>query len=199
MFSFWRSDCALKPADLPDWTQIVQRIQAGDQAGMDDLYAAFGRGIKFMFSRKLGAQDAEDKVHDTFVILIKAIQGGEVREPERLMAFVRTVVRRQIAGWINIAVQSRRDQVEVDPNFADTRANPEQAVIGTQEKTVMRQMLKEMSDRDVQVLTRFYLDEQTPGEICRDLGLTEKQFQLLKSRAKGRFADLVRRRLRRQQ
>jgi len=45
-------------------------------------------------------------VHDTFVIVVQAIRKGELREPERLMGFVRTVVRRQVAAQIDHAVQS---------------------------------------------------------------------------------------------
>jgi hypothetical protein len=44
------------------------------------------------------------------------------------------------------------------------------------------------------VLIRFYLDEQTPDVICRDMGLTETQFRLIKSRAKARFGGLGKRR-----
>ena len=42
---------------------------------------------------------------------------------------------------------------------------------------------------------RFYLREQTPEEICDEMGLTETQFRLLKSRAKARFAELGRKKL----
>jgi hypothetical protein len=44
--------------------------------------------------RQLGPQDLDDKVHDTFLIVVQAIRKGELREPERLMGFVHTVVRR---------------------------------------------------------------------------------------------------------
>jgi RNA polymerase sigma-70 factor, ECF subfamily len=197
---FRRSEPAVsaEPLAAPDWAQVVQQIKLGDEAGMRELYAAFGRGVKLLFSRTLGPQDTDDKVHDTFVIVIKAIRDGDVREPDRLMSYVRTVVRRQIAGWIDTTVQNRRDQLEVDTSFVDARANPEQTAIGMQERALMRQLLRELSTRDVEVLTRFYLHEQTPRQICSDLRLTEKQFQLLKSRAKARFAELVKRKLRKQ-
>jgi hypothetical protein len=39
---------------------------------------------------------------------------------------------------------------------------------------------------------RFYLQEQSPRQICRDLGLTPTQFRLTKSRAKARFTELGR-------
>jgi DNA-directed RNA polymerase specialized sigma24 family protein len=44
----------------------------------------------------LGPQDLDDRVHDTFLIVVQAISKGDLREPERLMGFVRTVVRRLV-------------------------------------------------------------------------------------------------------
>jgi RNA polymerase sigma-70 factor (ECF subfamily) len=52
-----------------------------------------------------------------------------------------------------------------------------------------------LSDRDREILTRFYLDEQTQEKICEDMSLTETQFRLLKSRAKARFGELGKRKL----
>jgi DNA-directed RNA polymerase specialized sigma subunit len=59
----------------------------------------------------------------------------------------------------------------------------------------MARVLRELSDRDFEVLSRFYLREQTPRQICGEMGMTQVQFQLLKSRAKARLADLMRRKL----
>ena len=50
---------------------------------------------------------------------------------------------------------------------------------------------------DRQVLLRFYYQGQMPEQICRDLGLTDTQFRLRKSRAKKRFEEIARKTLRR--
>ena len=78
----------------PDLVNLVARIQADDSTALEELYRIFARGIKFQICRQLGAQDLDDKVHDCFVIVVQAIRRGELREPDRLMGFVRTVVRR---------------------------------------------------------------------------------------------------------
>jgi RNA polymerase sigma factor (sigma-70 family) len=181
----------------PLWSYVVQRIQHGDQEAMAELYSAFGRGVRFLLARKLGPQDVEDQVHDTFIIVLHAIKTGQVRQPERLMSFVRTVVRRQIAEGIGTLVQARRDEADLDPEMVDTRANPEQGAIGRQQEALMRRVLRELCERDRQVLARFYLHEQSQEQICRDMNLSETQFRLLKSRAKARFAELGKRTLRR--
>ena len=77
----------------------------------------------------------------------------------------------------------------VDTGFGwrpvDSKANPEASGFTS---------FTSLPKRDREVLVRFYLQEQTAEEICRDLNLTETQFRLIKSRAKARFGELGRRR-----
>src|SRR5258708_33714415 len=87
------------PGD-PDWAQLVAQIRAGDARGVEELYRLFCRGVRFYLCRQLGLQDLDDKVHDTFLLVLQAIQKGDLREPERLMGFIRTVVRRRVATHI---------------------------------------------------------------------------------------------------
>jgi RNA polymerase sigma-70 factor, ECF subfamily len=149
----------------------------------------------------LGPQDLEDKVHDTFLIVVDAIRRGNLREPERLMGFVRTVVRRQVANYIEQVVRNRRELVDFDSTVVYSRAdradNPEQQAIIEEKAAFVQTVLAGLSKRDQDLLVRFYLQEQTIAQICAEMALTATQFQLLKSRARARFGDLGRRRLER--
>jgi RNA polymerase sigma-70 factor, ECF subfamily len=180
-----------------DWSELVHRIQSGDESGMEDLYRVFARGIRFYLCRQLGPQELDDKVHDTFLIVVQAIRRGDLREPERLMGFVRTVVRRQVAAHIDRVVHSRREEMHLDVGVrvADGRSNPEQNAALHQKIEFMRSILRKLSDRDREVLTRFYLHEQSQEQICDEMNLTETQFRLLKSRAKARFGELGKKKL----
>jgi len=180
-----------------DWNALVGRIQSGDNSGLEDLYGLFARGIRFYLCRQLGPQELDDKVHDAFLIVVQAIKRNELREPERLMGFVRTVVRRQVAAYIDDVVHSRREELHLDVGVrvADGRNNPEQTAAFQQKVEFMTSILQSLSDRDREILTRFYLEEQTQQQICEEMNLTETQFRLLKSRAKARFGELGRRKL----
>ena len=57
--------------------------------------------------------------------------------------------------------------------------------------------MRNVSARDREILTRFYLLNQSQEQICDEMGLNNTQFRLLKSRAKARFGELGRRTLRR--
>jgi RNA polymerase sigma-70 factor (ECF subfamily) len=145
----------------------------------------------------LGAQEVDDKVHDTFVLVVHAIRRGELREPQRLMGFVRTIVRRQVAAHIHQMVHSRREQIETESSIqiADPHENPEETAIFQQRADLLERVLGELPMREREILTRFYLREETHVQICSEMALTETQFRLLKSRAKARFGELGKKKL----
>ncbi|MCW5983397.1 MAG: sigma-70 family RNA polymerase sigma factor [Bryobacteraceae bacterium] len=183
--------------DYSQWSILVDRIRRGEDRGMTELYSLFSKGVRFQLCRQLGPQELDDKVHDTFLIVVQAIRRGELREPERLMGFVRTVVKRQVAAHIDSAVHRRKEQADLDTGIpvADERASPEERAIARQKIEIMRDILQNISRRDREILTRFYLREQSQEQICDEMQLTETQFRLLKSRAKARFGELGKKRL----
>lgn len=179
------------------WVALVERIQSGETDGMEELYQLFSRGIRYYLCRQLGPQELDDKIHDSFLVVVQAIRRGDLREPQRLMGFVRTIVRRQLAAHIDRVVHDRRDQAELDSTIrvADPRGNPEEAAMFRQRKDLIHRVLSELGKRDREILTRFYLYEQSQEQICREMALTDTQFRLLKSRAKARFGELGKKRI----
>jgi RNA polymerase sigma-70 factor (ECF subfamily) len=185
------------PARYAMLSMLVDRIQSGQTDGMEELYQLFSKGIRFYLCRQLGPQEFDDKVHDTFVLVVLAIRKGELREPQRLMGFVRTIVRRQVAAHIDRVVHIRRDHMDLETSarVADPAGNPEEAAMFHQRTDLIRRVLGEMAERDREILTRFYLEEEAQEQICSEMALSETQFRLLKSRAKARFGELGRKKL----
>jgi len=176
----------------PPWSGLVEQIRNGDSSALEQMYRIFSTGIRFYLCRQLGPQDLDDKVHDVFLIIVQSIQKGELREPERLMGYVRTIVRRQVAVQIDDNVKARRNQADLDfgMTHSDHHPNPERSAIEHQNAELAMRVLNSLPKRDREVLARFYLEEQPPARICREMDLTETQFRLIKSRAKARFGEL---------
>ncbi len=180
----------------PCWTEVVQRIRGGDPAGMEVLYRVFTKGIRFFLYRQLGPQDLDDRVHDMFLMVAQSICRGDVRHPERLMGYVRTVLHRQVAAQIEETMRVRRNVIELDRSLglSDRAPDPERGAIERQRQELALRLLLGITKRDREVLTRFYLEEQSAAQICREMKLTATQFRLIKSRAKARFGELGKRR-----
>lgn len=175
-----------------DFADLVTRIQKGDQTAMDSLYRIFSKGLRYLFVRQLGRQDFEDRLHETFVITISAIQTGSLRDPDRVMGFLRTVAHRQIAAHIEQQVHTRTKETDIDLGaaIADRKQNLERQAEISEQTEIARKVLAKLNPKQREVLTRFYLWEQRPEQICREMKLTETQFRLLKSRAKTLFGAL---------
>jgi RNA polymerase sigma factor (sigma-70 family) len=178
------------------WAHVVEQIRNGDPVGEEALYTELNGGARFFLRRRTGSDDVDDLVHDLFLTVVHAIRAGQLREPERLMGFVRTVLFRAAARR-HAAPRQAQSVIEQEMDKVQEPApNPEQSAIQRQKVELMHQVIRELRPRDVEILRRFYLHGQTEAQIRIEMKLTATQFRLLKSRAKGRFTQLVRQRVR---
>jgi DNA-directed RNA polymerase specialized sigma24 family protein len=170
--------------------ELVDRIRRGHPAGLEELYG-MAKNFSFFLLRQLGHDDLQDKVHDVFVTTAQAIVAGKLRDPERLVPFVTTVTRFYTYGQIDRRSRWRKMEGSLEHvNVPDSRINLEQTAYHKQRAQIVGEILGVLKPRDSELLRRFYLQEQTKEEICREMKLTPTQFRLLKSRAKSRFTAL---------
>jgi RNA polymerase sigma-70 factor, ECF subfamily len=177
------------------WSDLVQGVRGGDPVAMEDLYRVLSTGVRLRLARQLGGRDINDRVHDLFVMVTESILNGELRQPERLMGYVRTVERRQVASHIDHEQREKRNAQVEAWSLRDDGASPERFAIEHQCSDMAKRILSGLRERDREVLSRFYISEESGAEICQAMDLTETQYRLIKSRAKARFVALCRRRM----
>lgn len=177
----------------PSFGALVHGIRAGDQAAMADLYRILKGHVRAHIWRQLGPEDVDDRVHDLFLLLVDSIQKGALRDPERLMGYVWTIVRREEAAGIRARIADRQRSTVVDwLEMPDRRAGPRRQLLARERSRFLRRILAGIGRRDREILIRFYLEEQSQERIRREMGLSAAQFRLNKSRAKARLAKLAR-------
>lgn len=178
------------PDSSSEFCLLVNRIRHGDKGGELELYRMLSGRLKCFLGKAIGTDYAEDECHEVYMVMLRQIRSGNVREPKRLMGFIGTVMHRRIAKQIFLKIRSRLN-VDVDClDIVEPGPSPEEQSAKHQRYQKMIQVLDDMSSRDREMLSRYYLREQTEAEICIEMRLTSTQFRLLKSRAKGRFAHL---------
>jgi RNA polymerase sigma-70 factor, ECF subfamily len=177
--------------------ELVLLVREGDASGMAELYEFISTGLRLYLARQLPPQDCRDKIHTIFVDVVIAIQRGQLRDPERLMGFARTIARRKVSGYICTAMANRRNQVDIESIFwlASPQASPENEMIFRERRDLVRWTLAQLSEREREILSRFYMQEQTQQQICSEMGLTHTQYRLLKWRSKAHFGQLSRKQL----
>jgi RNA polymerase sigma-70 factor, ECF subfamily len=179
------------PADL------VRRIRSGDPRAEEELIARFGEGLTFLLRRwTRGHSDAEDLYQETFRLGLEKVRRGEVRDPERLAGFLRSLAR-------NLSIEhyrkaARRGSREEEIETAADVSNPDTGQLGQllrkEKVNLVRRLLEELgSERDRQILFRFYIAEEDKESIRSDLGLTAPEFNLVLFRARRRYKDLYER------
>ncbi len=175
--------------------ELVHRIRCGDQCASEELYRLLREGIGFLVRHELGFQDAEDRIHDIFVIVLRAIYEGKLLNPSRVLAYTRAVTKRRIATEIRECVKRRATEVQMDTARIPSSRTPEHQAVEREESEIMKKVLLELTPKYREILTRYYVLGETKEQISQDMNLTETQFRLLKWRAKARFAALARRSL----
>jgi len=174
------------------WAELVPKLIRRDPDAMDQLYRVFRSDVRYYISRDVRFEEVDDLVHDTYLAVVQAIQQGQLRDPERLMGFVRTVARRAVFAQIEITIQERRKSgnERFQESLVDHHhQSPESRTLRLEETDFIREVLASLDERDREILNRCYMEHQTAEQVCEEMGLTTTQFRLLKNRAKGRFGD----------
>jgi RNA polymerase sigma factor (sigma-70 family) len=156
-----------------------------DEAAAANLYTGLQRELKWYLLRQLGPDGWEDALNDTYVIVLQAIDGRQIREPSRVMSFAATVARRRIANAIGGLVRRRResdieDLIEVLP--APPRESPERRCADAERDSMLQQAIAELPDF-YRNLTRRVLEGQDQVQVMTEMGITETQYRLGKNRA----------------
>jgi DNA-directed RNA polymerase specialized sigma24 family protein len=133
------------------------------------LYTELDSGARFFLWRRTGSNDVDDLVHELFLTVVQAIRDGQLREPERLMGFVRTVLFR-VAGEGRVA--ARQAQAVTGEEMNQTRepaSTPEQSLIQRENIELMQIVMRELRPRDVEILNRFYFLDQMEEQIRSEM------------------------------
>lgn len=176
------------PTQTSTWAPLVARIRAGEESGMSELYGEF-EPIRLYLVRRVGRQEANDKVHDVFVGVVEAIKSGALRDPEALMGYAMTITRRTGYRYIT---ESRLDRVpatdERDDKYdpEDPAQDQEMTVIADQQYQLAMKILDEMPAREREVLVRSLLMEQDAEQICDELGVSAGQLYKIRCNGKHR-------------
>jgi RNA polymerase sigma-70 factor, ECF subfamily len=178
---------------LGDESDLVSRIRSGDQQAESEMVECYDRVVKSIIRRGVAnTSEASDLYQETFCIVIEKIRKGAIREAERLSGFVCSVAKNRVIRYFHRSTR-RESSVETEDirSLQLSESNQLEYLLKKEKAALVRQVLNEMTnERDLQVLSRFYLAEEDKEKICADLGLTSLQFNLVLHRARQRYKEL---------
>jgi RNA polymerase sigma-70 factor (ECF subfamily) len=173
---------------------LVRRIAARDATAEGQLVERYRRGILYLL-RHLGAQPdlADDLQQETFRVVLERLREGGLADPAGLAPFLRGTARNL---FLNERRKTARRQTRSDSGELAQAAAPApsqlDSVLRDEEAAMVRRLIGELpTDRDRQLLLRFYLREEAKEIICADLGLDSLHFNRVLFRARQRFKELA--------
>ena len=178
--------------------RIVTLILAGDSQGEELLYSTFSRGLRYLAAKHC-PEYADDCCHDAILTVTRQIKGGQLKTPAALPGYINIVLKR--TAW-NKKLEAERlganDEVftTVVQTRSDDRCDPQRLLELEERARILREGLKSLKPQEQEILTRFYLKGEKPEFICQQMGLTETQFRLNKSRSKQKLEVFTSKRLR---
>jgi RNA polymerase sigma-70 factor (ECF subfamily) len=173
--------------------ELVRRIRACEAGAEDELVERFSRGVQFIIHQSVSDQAAADDIfQDVFRLTLEKIRAGEVREPERLAGFLASVARNTvIESFRKMSRRKAREEPQDDRQFSSPAPSQLEQLLREEKANLVRRVLAEMtSDRDRQVLQRFYIADEDKEAICEDLQLSSLHFNQVLCRARERYKKL---------
>jgi RNA polymerase sigma-70 factor (ECF subfamily) len=175
---------------------LVGRIRAGDRRAEAELIARFGEGLLFLLRRwTRDPTTAEDLYQETVRLALEKIRKGEVREPDKLVGFLRSLAKNLATHHYRRGATREGREHELDESVAAVATGDPQEpltrLLAAEKAGLVRRLIGELSsDRDRQVLHRFYIAEEEKERICADLGLSGQDFNVVLFRARQRYRKL---------
>jgi RNA polymerase sigma-70 factor, ECF subfamily len=185
--------------DTQSGADLVSRIRAGDQRAEEELVGRYGRGVAIIIRREVRqSAAAADLTQETFRIALEKIRRGDLREPEKLSGFICSLARNLAIGHHR---QSSREEsltgIEVARPLPDPAPGQLEELLQKEKAAIVRQAINDLpTERDRQVLFRFYIAEEGKEQICADLGLDSLHFNRVLFRARQRYKELYEKALR---
>jgi len=174
--------------------ELAERIRSGQDSDAEvRLVARFSRGVRIVLDRHTrSSAEAEDLFQETFRLAVSKLRDGALRDPSKLSTFLSSIARNLATEHYRKAARRR---TEPDSAIAEATSVVGLGQLGellrNEEATLVRRTLADLStDRDREILFRFYIAEDDKNAIAADHGLTGVQLNRLLYRARQRYKAL---------
>jgi RNA polymerase sigma-70 factor (ECF subfamily) len=188
-------DDALRTDEWREAAALVAQMRAGDSRAEDEFVRRYTHGVTVILKRQCGSDPfVEDLRQETFRIALAKIRLGEVVDPGRLSGFVASLAR-------NLAIDHyrrvKRHAIAPDSEAARRLAPVEtpgalDRLLAEERAALVRRALSRLTtERDREILRRFYVAGDDKDDLCRELGLSSAHFNRVLYRARERVRELL--------
>jgi RNA polymerase sigma-70 factor (ECF subfamily) len=168
---------------------LAERIRDGDTSAETELVHQFSRRIFVMgLVRTHDQETARELVQDILVAVIGALRRGQLRDTEKLAAFVHGTARNLIKNRL----RSDGQRPHFEPLSEElTQANLPEQVEEWERLRLIQQALRTLGEEDRKILLLTLVEGRKPGEIAAALGLSSEVVRTRKLRVLKKLTGLM--------
>lgn len=167
---------------------LAERIQRGDPAAEEEFAAHFqGRVLAMLGARLWDRESARELCGDVLMAALQSLRGGNLREPERVAAFVHGVARNMANNHLRKkAAQPREEPLEPDAVVTDPRSE----ALREGRLELVRKAVAQLEPLDRRIVAAL-AEGQRAVEIAVRLGLSAEVVRARKHRALKKISGIV--------
>ena len=175
----------LSPTD----TELVVNIQNGRSEAEAALYQKYSAKVYYLALRESkSSHDAEDVRAETFLRVIQAVRGNQVRSAEALAAFILGVTR-NVLRELYVRRSQAGETVLSDETPLSTSSH-ERLFLDHEVQLAIEGTIQRLKSLEQTILRLCFYDELSTEEIARRMSIAPERVRLVKSRALKRFREL---------
>ena len=169
---------------------LAERIRHGDPSAEDDLVRLYSaRVLVMLIARTRDREAARDLCQDVMIALLSALRQGQLRDTERLSAFVHGIARNTANNYAR--TRFKRPALTELPETLAAACADDPAESAERRQFVSR-ALASVRSTDRRILFLTLVDGLKPAEIATRLGLDGDVVRTRKSRALRKVIEYVR-------
>jgi RNA polymerase sigma factor (sigma-70 family) len=174
------SELGAEPSGDQKNRELVARIRAGDSLAEEELVTTYHRPLLLIATARIRArEDAKDLAQEILIAVLKSLRDGQLREVEKLTAFVYGTARNVINNFIR--TKERRRESDLDSAF-EPSADPVKEFEVADKHRLIRRELEGYSMVDQQILLLSLVDGHSLLEVAKRLEMSHEAVRARRSR-----------------
>jgi RNA polymerase sigma-70 factor (ECF subfamily) len=167
----------------------LRLLASGDAAVEHHFSSYFGDLLLLKLRGRIRSpQLIEDIRQETLLRVLRTVRNAGVEHPERFGPFVCGVCNNVMMELVRGEMRYEGPAPEFEP--ADDRVDLEEPLVTEQRRRHVDSILKELPERDRELLRVWFLEERDRSEICKRFKVRENHLRVLLHRAKLRFRSV---------
>jgi RNA polymerase sigma factor (sigma-70 family) len=159
---------------------LVARIRAGDSLAEEELVTTYCRPLRLIAAARIrDKEDAKDLAQEILIAVLKALRDGQLREVDKLTAFVHGTARNIINNYVR--AKGRRRENDLDSAVEPT-VDPVKELEAAEKHRLIRRELEGYSMVDQQILLLTSVDGHSLLDVARQLKMSHDAVRARRSR-----------------